>query len=37
MHVDSGDYTGDGNADILWRNDADTVSLWEMNGPNVVA
>jgi CSLREA domain-containing protein len=35
--IDSGDYNGDGNADILWQDDAGTVSLWEMNGPNALA
>jgi FG-GAP-like repeat len=27
-----GDFTGDGKIDILWRNTADVVVLWELNG-----
>jgi hypothetical protein len=34
--ADVGDYTGDGASDILWRNDAGAVILWEMDGPTVV-
>ena len=30
------DFNGDGNADILWRNDDGTVRLWEMDGPTVI-
>jgi ELWxxDGT repeat protein len=31
------DFNGDGNADILWRNDNGSTSIWEMNGANVLA
>jgi hypothetical protein len=34
--VNSGDYNGDGNADLLWR-DGTNVSLWEMDGPNILS
>jgi hypothetical protein len=48
MIADVGDYTGDATSGLLWRDTAGefhgrgddprhTVSLWEMNGPNVVA
>jgi hypothetical protein len=33
----TGDYNGDGNADILWRNDLGGVATWQMNGSNVLA
>jgi FG-GAP repeat len=37
-HVQSvGDYDGDGNADIFWRNDNGQVYVWEMNGLQVKA
>ena len=29
---ESGDYNGDGNSDVLWRNDSGQVYVWEMNG-----
>jgi hypothetical protein len=36
-HVaDIGDYTGDLNSDILWRENSGTIVLWEMVGPVVV-
>jgi hypothetical protein len=35
--VNSGDYNGDGNADLLWRDDSGLVSLWEMDGPTVLS
>src|SRR5262249_28284018 len=28
----NGDFTGDGNADLLWRNDNGALLLWQMNG-----
>jgi hypothetical protein len=34
--ADTGDYTGDLNHDILWREGAGGVSLWEMDGPTIV-
>jgi hypothetical protein len=34
--ADTGDFTGDGNTDILWRDDAGRVVLWEMNGATIV-
>jgi parallel beta-helix repeat protein len=33
---DTGDFTGDGRADILWRDDAGRVVLWEMDGATIV-
>jgi Domain of unknown function (DUF4347)/FG-GAP-like repeat len=33
----SGDFDGDGKADILWRNVNGSVSLWRMNGANVLS
>jgi serralysin len=33
----TGDFNGDGKADILWRNDNGTTNIWEMNGANVLA
>jgi FG-GAP-like repeat/RTX calcium-binding nonapeptide repeat (4 copies) len=36
--VGTGDFSGDGKADILWRNDLDDrVVLWTMDGTNVVS
>ena len=32
----TGDYNGDGNADILWRNNDGTPAIWEMNGTNFI-
>jgi hypothetical protein len=34
---DTGDFTGDGRADILWRDDAGRVVLWEMGGATIVS
>ena len=31
-----GDFDGDGNADILWRNTSGEVSEWQMNGSTIV-
>src|SRR5262249_9794854 len=28
----TGDFTGDGKGDLLWRNDAGAVSVWQMDG-----
>ena len=28
----TGDFTGDGKTDILWRNDDGRVGIWEMSG-----
>ncbi|MBV9702286.1 MAG: S8 family serine peptidase, partial [Methylobacteriaceae bacterium] len=33
----TGDFNGDGNADILWRNDAGMVQIWEMSGSQTLA
>ncbi len=33
--VGTGDFNGDGNSDILWRNDDGYVGMWEMNGTQV--
>jgi FG-GAP repeat len=35
--VESGDYNGDGNSDILWRHDSGQVYIWEMNGLGIKA
>jgi len=32
-----GDYNGDGNADILWRNDNGALAVWVMNGFSVTS
>jgi predicted outer membrane repeat protein len=34
---DTGDFTGDGRADVLWRDDAGRVVLWEMDGADIVS
>jgi len=34
--ADVGDYTGDLNHDILWRDEAGTIVMWEMDGPTIV-
>jgi hypothetical protein len=34
--VESGDYNGDSNADILWRESSGRVALWEMDGTAVL-
>jgi hypothetical protein len=35
--VNSGDYNGDSNADLLWRDNAGTLVLWELDGPTILA
>jgi len=30
-----GDFNGDGQADILWRNDSGLIYIWYMNGTNI--
>jgi FG-GAP-like repeat len=35
--VDVGDFDGDGNADVLWRNDNGTLSQWLMNGSQITS
>ena len=32
----TGDFNGDGFADILWQNDDGSVAVWEMNGTNLI-
>ena len=32
----TGDFNGDGKADILWRNTNGSTNIWEMNGLNVI-
>ncbi len=31
----TGDFNGDGNSDVLWRNDSGQVAVWFMNGSQV--
>ena len=31
------DFSGDGKADILWRNDSGATSIWQMDGNNVLS
>ena len=33
----TGDFNGDGRADILWQNDSGEAAIWEMNGTNILA
>ena len=33
----TGDFDGDGKADILWRNDSGTLAQWQMNAAQVMA
>lgn len=33
----TGDFDGNGKADILWRNDSGTLALWQMDGAQVLA
>jgi predicted outer membrane repeat protein len=33
---DTGDFTGDGRADILWRENTGRIVLWEMDGATIV-
>jgi hypothetical protein len=35
--VEVGDFDGDGNADIMWRNDNGTMAEWLMNGSQIVS
>jgi hypothetical protein len=32
----SGDFNGDGYADILWQDTSGQAAIWEMNGTNVI-
>jgi ELWxxDGT repeat protein len=34
--VGSGDFSGDGDSDILWQNANGQVGIWEMNGTNMI-
>jgi FG-GAP-like repeat len=34
--VGTGDFNGDGKADILWRDSSGNVAIWEMNGTGVL-
>ncbi|TMJ65629.1 MAG: hypothetical protein E6G83_12660 [Alphaproteobacteria bacterium] len=33
----TGDFNGDGFADILWQNSSGAVAIWEMNGTSLRA
>jgi phosphodiesterase/alkaline phosphatase D-like protein/predicted AlkP superfamily pyrophosphatase or phosphodiesterase len=33
----TGDFNGDGKADVLWRNDDGNIALWQMNGTAVTS
>ena len=35
--VASADFNGDGNADILWRNDNGALAVWTMSGFSVTS
>jgi probable HAF family extracellular repeat protein len=35
--VEVGDFNGDGNSDLLWRNDNGTMAEWLMNGSKITA
>jgi hypothetical protein len=35
-HNFTGDFNGDGKADILWQNDNGTPYIWEVNGTTVI-
>ena len=35
--AETGDFNGDGNSDILWRDTAGDVAIWFMNGTQVVS
>jgi FG-GAP-like repeat len=35
--VGTGDFNGDGKADVLWRNDDGSIALWQMNGTAVTS
>jgi hypothetical protein len=32
-----GDFNGDGNSDILWRNSSGSLNLWQMNGATITS
>jgi serralysin len=32
----TGDFNGDGFADILWQNDDGSVAIWEMDGTSMI-
>jgi hypothetical protein len=32
----SGDFNGDGFADILWQDDSGNVAIWEMKGADMI-
>ena len=34
--IGTGDFNGDGKADILWQNDDGQAAIWEMNGTNLI-
>ena len=34
--IGTGDFNDDGDSDILWQNTNGQVSIWEMNGTNVI-
>jgi serralysin len=35
--IEIGDFNGDGNSDIMWRNDSGAMAEWLMNGSQIVA
>jgi hypothetical protein len=35
--AETGNFNGDGNSDLLWRNDNGALGIWELNGNNVIA
>jgi hypothetical protein len=35
--VDTGDFDGDGNSDLLWRTDSGALAIWEMDGTHIKA
>ena len=37
MEPFAGDFNGDGKSDILWRGPNDEVSIWFMNGTQIVS
>ena len=34
--IDSGDFNGDSNDDILWQDDSGQAAIWLMNGTSLV-